>query len=177
MTDSVEAKLSRGLEGHPAADPLTEAVTNRIVQIARQYESAMRDVVSRHGISLGDAEVLFTLAHSERPHQTPGELAKIFRITPGSMTTRLGRLERAGYIERRIDPNNRVNINVVLTSAGDELHHRAVDDLVRLRRRLIAQALPENDLSRLNTLLGRTLNHIEQKQTPDVPLRLQAETG
>jgi DNA-binding MarR family transcriptional regulator len=93
------------------------------------------------------------------------------------MTTRLGRLERAGYIERRIDPNNRVNINVVLTSAGDELHHRAVDDLIRLRRRLIAQALPANDLSRLNTLLGRTLNHIEQKQTPDVPLRLQAETG
>jgi DNA-binding MarR family transcriptional regulator len=87
----------------PRVHPLSEAVTNRIIQIARQYERAVREVVARHGISLGDAEVVLTLAHSEQPHPTPGELAKAFQITAGSMTTRLTRLERAGYIERRIN--------------------------------------------------------------------------
>jgi DNA-binding MarR family transcriptional regulator len=172
VTDSVEAKLERGLVGHPTANPLIDAVTNRIVQIARQYERAMREVVARHGISLGDAEVLFTLAHREPPHPTPGELARTFQITPGSMTTRLTRLESAGYIERRIDPSNRVSINVHLTAAGDELHQRAATDLIDLRRRLIAEALPDRDLSRLNTLLSRILNHIERERTPDVPLRI-----
>src|SRR5215831_534830 len=124
MTDSVDADLQRGLAGHPTADPVLEAVTKRIVQITRQYERAMREVTARHGISLGDAEVLFTLAHSESPHHTPGELARTFQITPGSMTTRLARLERAGYIERHIDPTNRVSIKVVLTPEGDQLHRR-----------------------------------------------------
>jgi DNA-binding MarR family transcriptional regulator len=177
MTDSVEANLERGLAGHPTADPLIEAVTKRIVQITRQYERAMRQVTARHGISLGDAEVLFSLAHSERPHQTPGELAKTFQITPGSMTTRLTRLERVGYIERRIDPNNRVSIHVVLTPAGDQLHRTAVEDLIDLRRELIAAALPSRDLSTLNTLLSRVLSHIERDRGPDLPIQLRAEAG
>jgi DNA-binding MarR family transcriptional regulator len=177
MTDSVEVNLKRGLVGHPTADPVLEAVTKRIVQITRQYERAMREVTARHGMSLRDAEVLFSLAHSESPHQTPGELANRFQITPGSMTTRLTRLERAGYIERRIDPTNRASIRVVLTPAGHELHRQTVADLIDLRRDLIAEALPTRDLSRLNTLLSRVLSHIERGRTPDLPIPLQADAG
>ena len=44
MIDSVEVNLQRGLVGHPTADPVLEAVTNRIVQITRQYQRAMREV-------------------------------------------------------------------------------------------------------------------------------------
>jgi len=177
MTDSVEANLRRGLAGHPTADPVLEAVTKRIVQITRHYERAMREVTARHGISLGDAEVLFTLAHSESPHHTPGELARTFQITPGSMTTRLARLERAGYIERHIDPTNRVSIKVVLTPEGDQLHRRTVEDLIDLRRQLIADALPARELSKLNTLLNRILSHIERDHTPDPPIRPPAKSS
>jgi DNA-binding MarR family transcriptional regulator len=175
MTDSVEVNLARGLAGHPSADPVLEAVTKRIVQITRHYERAMREVTARHGISLGDAEVLFSLAHSENPHQTPGQLARTFQITPGSMTTRLGRLERAGYIERHIDPNNRASINVVLTPAGNKLHRRTVEDLIDLRRELIADALPARDLSKLNALLSRILSRIEHDRSPDLPIPLRTE--
>ncbi|HKF32721.1 MAG TPA: MarR family transcriptional regulator [Jatrophihabitantaceae bacterium] len=177
MTDSVEANLRRGLAGHPTADPVLEAVTKRIVQITRHYERAMREVTARHGISLGDAEVLFTLAHSESPHHTPGELARTFQITPGSMTTRLARLERAGYIERHIDPTNRVSIKVVLTPEGDQLHRQTVEDLIDLRRQLIADALPARELSKLNTLLNRILSHIERDHTPDPPIRPPAKSS
>jgi hypothetical protein len=58
MIDSVEVNLQRGLVGLSTADPVLEAVTNRIVQITRQHQRAMRQVTARYGISLGDAEVL-----------------------------------------------------------------------------------------------------------------------
>jgi hypothetical protein len=70
-----------------------------------------------------------------------------------------------------------VSIHVVLTSAGHELHRKAVEDLIDLRRELIADALPSRDLSRLNTLLSRVLGHIERDRTPDLPIQLRAEAG
>jgi DNA-binding MarR family transcriptional regulator len=161
MTDSVERDLARGLVGHPTADPVTEAVIARIIQISRQHERVMREVTARHGVSLADCEVVFHLAHSDTAQHTPGQLANAFQITAGSMTSRLDRLERAGFIQRRIDPTNRVNINVALTPAGHALHSETVDDIVTLRRALIGDALPANQLTTLNTLLRRVLTHIE----------------
>lgn len=171
MTDSVEKDLARGLIGHPTADPVTEAVVARILQIARQHERVMREAAARHGISLADIEVIFYLAHrsGELAQQTPGQLAKAFQITAGSMTSRLDRLERGGYIERRIDPGNRVNIQLTLTPAGQALHHDTVADIIELRRTLITDALPAKQLATLNSLLRQVLTHIEQRDTPALP--------
>jgi len=167
MTDSVDRDLARGLVGHETADPLTEAVIARIVQIARQHERVMREVTARYGVSLADCEVIFHLAHDEsgRPH-TPGYLAKAFQITAGSMSSRLDRLERCGFIERRIDPDNRVNINVTLTPAGHALHHKTVADIIAERRTLVSDALPASELAALNTLLRHVLTHIETAIQP-----------
>jgi DNA-binding MarR family transcriptional regulator len=169
MTDSVERDLARGLVGHETADPVTEAVIARIAQIARQHERVMREVTARHGVSLADCEVMFYLAHDDsgKPH-TPGYLAKAFQITAGSMTSRLDRLERGGYIERRIDPDNRVNIKVTLTPAGEALHHKTVQDIVAERRSLVTDAMSASQLRTLNTLLRRVLTHIEQRNPPQV---------
>lgn len=166
MTDSVQRELARGLVGHPTADPVTEAVTKRIVQIARQYERAMHQVTARHGVSLGDCEVIWHLAHTDTSQHTPGQLAKAFRVTAGTMTSRLDRLERAGYIDRSIDPGNRVKINVDLTPAGQALHHATADDMIALRRDLIAGALATDDLATLNSLLQLVLTGIERRFPP-----------
>jgi len=161
MTDSVQRELARGLTGHPAADPVTEAVTKRIVQIARQYQRAMHEVTARHGVSLGDCEVIWHLAHTDSSEHTPGQLARAFQVTAGTMTSRLDRLEHAGYIERSIDSGNRVKIKVALTPAGQALHHATADDMIKLRRDLIAGALAPGDLAALNALLQQVLTGIE----------------
>lgn len=168
MTDSVDKDLARGLVGHPTADPVTEAVIARIVQIAREHERVMREAAARHGMSLADCEVIFYLAHhaDDLAQYTPGRLAKAFQITAGSMTSRLDRLERGGYIERRVAPGNRVNIELTLTPAGDTLHHETVADIIELRRALITDALPAEQLAALNSLLRQVLTHIEQRDTP-----------
>ena len=167
MTDSVDRDLARGLTGHPTADPVTEAVIARIAQIARQHERIMRDATAGHGMSLADCEVIFYLAHDDQAQHTPGQLAKVFQITAGSMTSRLDRLERGGYIERRLDPDSRVNIKVTLTPAGQGLHHETVEDIIALRRALITDALPADQLATLNSLLRNVLTHIEDRDVRD----------
>lgn len=169
MTDSVQRELARGLTGHPTADPVTEAVTKRIVQIARQYERAMHQVTARHGVSLGDCEIIWHLAHSDRRQHTPGRLAAAFHVTPGTMTSRLDRLERARYIDRSIDPSNRASIKVTLTRAGQALHHATAGDMIALRRDLIASALATDDLGALNSLLEQVLTGIERRYPPQPP--------
>jgi DNA-binding MarR family transcriptional regulator len=75
----------------------------------------MHHVTARHELSLGDCEVIWHLAHTDPTQHTPGHLANAFQITAGSMTSRLDPVQRAGYIDRNIDPGNRVNIKVTLT--------------------------------------------------------------
>jgi DNA-binding MarR family transcriptional regulator len=161
MTDSVQRELAHGLTGHPTADPVTEAVTKRIVQIARQYERAMHQVTAGHGVSLGDCEVVWHLAHTDDDQHTPGLLAKAFHVTAGTMTSRLDRLQRAGYIDRSIAPGNRTSINVTLTDAGHALHHATADQMIALRHDLIASTLATDDLATLNSLLQQVLTGIE----------------
>ena len=163
MTDSVQRELARGLAGHPTADPVTEAVARRIVVIAWQYERAMHQVTARHGVSLGDCEVVWHLAHTDSGQHTPGQLAKAFRVTAGTMTSRLDRLERAGYIERSIAAGNRASIKVTLTDAGQALHQASADDMIALRRDLMASALAPEDLAALNSLLQQVLTGIEDR--------------
>ena len=169
MTDSVQRELARGLAGHPTADPVTEAVARRIVVIAWQYERAMHQVTARHGVSLGDCEVVWHLAHTDSSQHTPGQLAKAFRVTAGTMTSRLDRLERAGYIERAIAPGNRASIKVTLTDAGQALHQASADDMIALRRDLMASALAAKDLATLNSLLQQVLAGIEDPFPPQPP--------
>ena len=166
MTDSVERELAHGLAGHPAADPVTEAVAKRIIRIAWQYERAMHHVTARHGVSLGDCEVVWHLAHTDSSQHTPGRLAKAFQVTAGTMTSRLDRLERAGYIDRTIAPGNRASINVRLTDAGHALHQVSADDMIALRRDLMASALAPEDLATLNSLLQQVLTGIETRHPP-----------
>jgi DNA-binding MarR family transcriptional regulator len=163
MTDSVQRELARGLTGHPAADPVTEAAVKRIATIARQYERAMNQVTARHNVSLGDCEVIWHLAHTDSSEHTPGQLAKAFQVTAGTMTSRLDRLERAGYLGRSIIPGNRASIQVALTDAGQVLHRETADDMIALRRDLIASALSPADLAALNSLLQQVLTGIEQR--------------
>src|SRR5262249_2723420 len=132
-------------------------------------ERAMHHVTARHGVSLGDCEVVWHLAHTDSSQHTPGRLAKAFQVTAGTMTSRLDRLERAGYIDRSIAPGNRASINVTLTDAGHALHHASADDMIALRRDLMASALAPEDLATLNSLLQQVLTGIETGVSAETP--------
>ena len=68
---------------------------------------------------------------------TPGELAKLERISPQSMGATLAALEARGLVERRPDPRDGRRVVLSVTEAGRDL----LLDKRNARTRLLAQAL------------------------------------
>lgn len=161
MADSVETELDHHLAGHDQADRVIEAALYRIVELARRHREWQRAVAAESGLSLADCEVILRLAHLEPAECTPSQLARIFHITAGSMTARLGRLESGGYLTRTVQPENRAQIQVELTGKGKVLHHRFADQMVEIHHEMFAGALPAEDRETLNDLLRRVLTHVE----------------
>jgi DNA-binding MarR family transcriptional regulator len=96
-------------------------------------------VLQRHGVSTGEFEVLAALRRSGEPFTlTPTGLARMLMLSPAAMTNRLDRLERAGLVERSVDPGNRRSTLVALSAAGRSTVDAAVAEHVANEVRLLS---------------------------------------
>jgi MarR family 2-MHQ and catechol resistance regulon transcriptional repressor len=91
---------------------------------------AVREHAERHieslGLCLSDFGVLEALLHKgPLPVNTIGGL---IRLTSGSITAAVDRLEKKGLVERRNDPGDRRARVVHLTAPGEELISKAFAD-------------------------------------------------
>jgi DNA-binding MarR family transcriptional regulator len=89
---------------------------------------AIEGVFREHGLVTGEFDVLAALRRSGEPYAVPpSRLARALMLSPAGMTNRVDRLEAAGYVERRPDPEDRRSTRVVITAAGLELVDRVVE--------------------------------------------------
>jgi DNA-binding MarR family transcriptional regulator len=111
------------------------------IAIAGHLDDELEEALDAHRLSRPSFLVLDALDRAEA--RTLGQRALIDRVrrTSGSLSVRLGRLERAGLVNRRPDPENRRSQTVTLTERGSALVTAARPDYVRRCERLIA-ALP-----------------------------------
>jgi DNA-binding MarR family transcriptional regulator len=91
------------------------------ISVAAHLESELEEALAEHHLSRGSFRVLLALADAEEESLGQGELVSRVRRTSGTMSVRLGRLERVGVIERERDPESRRNVTVRLTERGREL--------------------------------------------------------
>jgi DNA-binding MarR family transcriptional regulator len=77
-------------------------------------------------------------------------------ISSGGMTNRLDRLERAGLVERRPDPNDRRGKQIALTADGKRAIDNLIAPMVALEERLISVLTPAEQET-LNGLLKKLL--------------------
>jgi DNA-binding MarR family transcriptional regulator len=94
-------------------------------------ESVLRDHMNRlfaeAGLQPGEFDVLVTLRRSGKPYMlSPTTLYETLMISSGGMTNRLDHLERAGFVERRPDPNDRRGKLIALTDTGK----RVIDETI-----------------------------------------------
>lgn len=78
------------------------------------------------------------------------------------MTKRLDRLEQAGLVIRKEDPDDRRGVLVELTAAGLALVDQAVVAHLENERRRILAPLTARQLAELAALLRPLLIHLEQ---------------
>ncbi len=81
-------------------------------------------------------------------------------ISPAGMTNRLDRLEAAGLIVRRPDPDDRRGSLVALTTAGRATADQAVEDLVAAENELFGE-LSTTERQRLDRTLDKLIERIE----------------
>ena len=137
------------------------ATIGRLGRLAAVAGPLVDRVFARHGLRTGEFDVLAALRRSGDPYVlTPSELARTLMLSAAAMTNRLDRLETAGHVDRRLDPDNRRSILVTLTGTGRELVDTVVTEHVANERALLA-ALGPDDRRALDDILRRLLAGIE----------------
>jgi len=93
---------------------------------------------------------------SDHCRSSPGELASDLELSSGAMTSRIDRLEQAGYVRRLPDLDDRRGVVVELTQKGREAWDTSINVQGR-REAFIASVLTKEEQRQLNHLLRKLL--------------------
>ena len=137
----------------------TSAVPAAWVQFLRAQATVRRRMdarlLSEHGLTLSDYEVLLRLGHAERSMLRRVDLAEQVSLSQSGITRLLRGLEDAGYVERATCPTDARVVYAVLTDAGKKklraagrTHEEDIDAF-------FARHFSPDELEQLNDLLGR----------------------
>jgi DNA-binding MarR family transcriptional regulator len=148
----------------PNLDLEVEGIVDRIGGLSRRLHRTLDETLAEFGLDSGEYKALCTLAQSGDPFRsTPGKLGKHMELSSGAMTNRIDRLEQAGLVRRRPDPNDRRGVLVEMTEKGRETYERAVGVQAK-KEELVTSALDNAEKKQLNDLLRRLMLEFERRE-------------
>ena len=156
--DRADVAIKQWAAERPDLPSLPMALLGRLSEAA---ERIMRDhlnpLFADAGLQPGEFDVLATLRRSGDPYMlSPTRLYEAAMISSGGMTNRLDRLETAGLIERRPDPDDRRGKLIALTKAGRRVIDETITRHVANEQRLLS-ALTTAEQEKLNALLKKLI--------------------
>src|ERR1700722_7073980 len=121
IRDEVDEIVARWRSERPDLDVAPLQVLSRVARLARHLDRARRAAFADHGLEPWEFDVLSALRRQGPPYElSPGALLHTPLVTSGTMTNRIDRLEEAGLVRRRPDPQDKRGILVTLTQAGQD---------------------------------------------------------
>ncbi len=151
--DGVDEIVEQWRKERPDVDVSGMDVIGRLTRIVKMLRPLLDDVFDRHDLESWEFDVLATLLRSGEPHQlTPGQLLDSMMITSGTMTNRIDRLERRGFVERTKSPTDGRQVLVGLTDDGLRTVDAALRDHAENELEILA-GLSAADRERLVRLL------------------------
>ncbi|MDQ3289245.1 MAG: MarR family transcriptional regulator [Pseudomonadota bacterium] len=159
--DRIEDLLAGWQRERPELDAQPMAIVGRVLSLGRRLEARANQALKSSGLHYTDLDVLATLRRNGKPYRlTPTQLRDSVLITSGAMTACLDRLEDAGLIARRDNPDDRRSTSAQLTPAGRALIDRAI--VIRFAEATEAvsglSARERTTLAALLKKLGQTLD-------------------
>jgi DNA-binding MarR family transcriptional regulator len=156
--DRADTAVEQWARERPDLPALPMAVFGRLSDAAeRVMRDHMNPLFAKAGLQPGEFDVLATLRRSGEPYMlSPTELYEAAMISSGGMTNRIDRLERAGLVERRSDPNDRRGKLIALTDAGRRVIDETIDRHVANEERLLSVLTPAEQ-EKLNVLLRKLI--------------------
>jgi DNA-binding MarR family transcriptional regulator len=158
--DDVDRLVNQWTAERPDLDVRAMATVARLLNVATHIRERLTAFAAEYGVSVPEADVLFTLRRSGPPYRlSPTAMADALLVPSGTMTNRLDRLERQGLIERVPHPTDRRSMEVELTDKGRRVVDEAVTRHVANEQEMLA-ALSERERATLDRLTARLLQHL-----------------
>ncbi|KAA0011819.1 MarR family transcriptional regulator [Billgrantia pellis] len=144
----------------PQLDLLPMEVVGYMKTTQQLTQARLQIFFKEYGLQTGEFDVLATLRRSGAPYRLgPTQLFEALMVSSGGMTSRLDRLEKAGWIERSPNPEDRRGTLVSLTDEGLELMNRMLPRHVENEAKMLA-ALSREEQATLGELLGKLLESL-----------------
>lgn len=108
-------------------DDDVEAIVVRMGRLVRHLKATTQQALVEVGLQDFEYETLHLLIIRDTPGQaSPSALAADLGISNAGMTGRLDALEKAGWIQRRADADDRRRVSIEVTKAGMAIWRRAM---------------------------------------------------
>jgi DNA-binding MarR family transcriptional regulator len=145
-----------------ASEPLSEAGLSAWKSFLRAHsrlaEELDEELRQRHGVVLGDFDVLAQLADAPHGRLRMCDLAAAVVLSPSGLSRRVDRLQRAGLVERERGEADARNIEARLTPRGKRLLRRLRSTHRAGVKDRFADRFSEAELKTLSELLGRLID-------------------
>ncbi|KNX38016.1 MarR family winged helix-turn-helix transcriptional regulator [Luteipulveratus halotolerans] len=136
-------------------------VLSRISRLARRLDQDRGSAFAEHGLEGWEFDVLSALRRAGTPYElSPGALMQQTLVTSGTMTNRVDRLEKRGFVQRRPAPSDRRGVLVRLTADGRRVVDAAMADLLQHEQDILSH-LPARERDRLASGLRTLLAALE----------------
>jgi len=132
-----------------------EPIGHLLAQVCRLHHTRARTLLEGVGLYRGQPPVLRALWENEG--LTHSDLAKQLHVQPATITKMIQRMERAGFVQRRPDPEDERVSRVYLTEAGRAVQEDVQNIFQSLEEETLAGFGPEE-----RTLLQRFLFQLRE---------------
>jgi DNA-binding MarR family transcriptional regulator len=161
MADAVDRVLEQWRRERPDLDFAAMGTVGRLLRLVALATPELEATMARHGLSGGEADVLFTLRRAGFPHTLrPGDLAKAAMLSPAGITARVDKLEAGGLVTRELDPDDRRSFKVTLTPRGRRLADRMLSEHLAREERLL-EPLTQRERATLDRLTSKLLGGLD----------------
>ena len=165
--DKVDFFLEQWAREMPGLDVGPMGVIGRLNRCSALMHRRLDATFEQFGLRTWEFDVLASLRRSGAPYQlAPTALFSQLMVTSGTMTHRLQKLEAAGWVLRKPNPDDARSMLVQLSPSGLELVERALLAHVENEKRIMAP-LEADAAASLDTQLRRLLAMLE----PEAPAK------
>ncbi|MFC4910012.1 MarR family winged helix-turn-helix transcriptional regulator [Actinomadura gamaensis] len=142
--DSIDRHIAFWSRELPGLDPDVEGAVTRMQALVRRLRREREEALAEHGLHDWQYDVIWWLRSAGAPYQAgPTWLAQVLDVRPATLTNRLERLERDGYVERVPDPDDRRRLLVRLTAKAREAWEAVYEDRSSGEHTLLAALSPD----------------------------------
>ncbi len=139
MKDDIDRVTTALRSELPRLDTTPTEVFGRVARLARHLELARRETLAARDLEPWEIDVLEALRSAGKPFQlSPGALMQATLVASGTMTNRVDRLARRGFVSREPDPSDGRGILVRLTASGRRKTDSALTALAAAEAELLA---------------------------------------